>query len=142
MFTDAVCIDTNGVSHQLSEYIGKGDYVVLQFWKQINLISRSGCKVMNQITKDHRGKNIRAIGISLDTDKDTWKQYIKDRKLIYEHLTIPSTDDIEKMETEAVKAYGIMSLPETIIFDPQGRIIKSGLSKESLKEFVNTLNLK
>ena len=142
MFTDAVCIDTNGNSHQLSEYIGKGDYVVLQFWKQNNSISRSGCKAMNQITKDHRGKNIRAIGISLDTDKDTWKQYIKDRKLIYEHLTIPSTDDIEKMKTEAVKAYGIMSLPETIIFDPQGRIIKSGLAKESLKKFVNTLNLK
>jgi peroxiredoxin len=141
MFTDAVCIDTNGVSHQLSEYIGKGDYVVLQFWEERNWTAHSGCKAMNQIAKDHRGKNIRVIGISLDTNKETWKQYIKDRKLIYEHLTNPSTDGIDRLEDDVVKAYGITSLPETIIFDPQGRIIKSGLAKERLKKYVNTLNL-
>ena len=141
MFTDAVCIDTNGISHQLSEYIGKGDYVVLQFWEERNQMTRSGCKAMNQIAKDHRGKNIRVIGISLGTNKDTWKRYIKDRKLIYEHLTIPSTDDIDRWKDDVVKAYGIMSLPETIIFDPQGRIIKSGLAKETLKKYINTLNL-
>lgn len=31
---EAECVDTAGVSHRLSEYIGRGDYVVLQFWEE------------------------------------------------------------------------------------------------------------
>ncbi|MBQ9357637.1 MAG: TlpA family protein disulfide reductase [Prevotella sp.] len=141
MFTDAECVDTAGVAHRLNEYIGRGDYVVLQFWEERNWTAHSGCKYMKRIAKAHRGQNLRVVGISLDADKNQWKRYVKKRDLCYEHLAVPDISDDNRWESEPVKAYGIMTLPETIIFAPDGHIINTGLAGESLEEYVNTLPL-
>ena len=142
LFSNAECIDTAGVVHQLSEYIGKGDYVVLQFWEERNWTAHSGCKLMKKMARDYQGKNIRFIGFSLDASKDRWKNYIKKRDLDYEHLTAPDKSNSRLWNCEAAKVYGIMTLPETIIFAPDGRIVSTGLAGDSLMQFVRTLPLK
>lgn len=141
-FTDADCIDTAGTTHRLSEYIGKGDYVVLQFWEERSWIAHAGCKYMKQMAKKYKDKNIRFIGLSLDCNKEAWKDYVRKRDLSYDHLAILTTDEGKRWEDNAVKAYGIKTLPETIIFDPKGRIILTGLAGESLKQKVESLKLK
>lgn len=141
-FADAECADTTGTRHRLSEYIGKGDYVVLQFWEERSWIAHSGCKQMKQMAKKYKGKNIRFLGLSLDCNKNTWKSYVRKRDLSYEHLTILTTEESKRWEDNAVTAYGIKSLPETIIFDPKGRIISTGLAGESLKQKVESLKLR
>lgn len=140
MFADVACVDTAGISHRLSEYIGCGDYVVLQFWEEISWVAHSGCKYMKQMAKDYRGKNLRVVGLSLDYSKKRWKDYVRKRALRYEHLSVPEGSYV--WESEVVKAYGIRSLPETIVFDPEGRIISIGLGGESLIKYVSTLPLK
>ena len=142
MFADAECVDTAGVSHRLSEYIGRGDYVVLQFWEARNWTAHAGCKYMKMMAKEYRGKGIRFIGLSLDTNKADWKRYIKKRDLCYEHLTVASTDNTDRWKSEVIQAYGIMALPESIVFSPDGRIISCGLGGESLLRFVSKLNPK
>ena len=141
-FTDAACVDTAGVAHRLSDYIGRGDYVVLQFWEERNWTAHSGCKIMKKMAREYRGKNIRFIGFSLDANKDTWKHYVKKRDLAYEHLTAPGSRKSRQWDCEAAKAYGIMTMPETIVFAPDGHIVGSGLAGESLSMFVSTLPLK
>lgn len=141
LFTDAECADTAGVVHRLSEYIGSGNYVVLQFWEERNWTAHSGCKFMKRVAKAHRGRNLRVIGLSLDTNKNRWKRYVQKRDLSYEHLTVPGINDDNRWEAEAVTAYGIMTLPETIIFAPDGCIISIGLAGEQIERFVNSLPL-
>lgn len=141
-FVDAECADTTGTRHMLSEYIGKGDYVVLQFWEERNWTAHAGCKYMKQMAKKYKDKNIRFIGLSLDCNKEAWKDYVRKRDLSYDHLAITTTDEEHRWGDNAVKAYGIKALPETIIFDPKGRIISSGLAGESLKQKVESLKLK
>ena len=139
MFADAQCVDTTGASHRLSEYIGQGEYVVLQFWEERNWTAHSQCKYMKQIAKEHCGENIRIIGLSLDSDKQRWKRYVKKRDLCYHHLATTHTDP---WLSDVAKAYGICTLPETIVFSPDGSIISTGLSGENLKRYVDTLPLK
>jgi len=141
MFADAVCVDTAGVAHRLSEYIGRGDYVVLQFWEERDWTAHSGCKYMKQMAKAYRDKNLRVVGLALDADKSRWKRYIRKRDLCYEHLAVPTADENGLWQSEVVKAYGIMSLPETIIFGPDGRIIRAGLAGEHLKAYIGQLPL-
>ena len=141
-FADAACVDTAGVTRRLSDYIGHGDYVVLQFWEERDWTAHSGCKYMKQMAKAHRGKNLRLVGLSLDADKARWRRYVKKRDLCYDHLAVPEADASGRWKSEAVQAYGIMSLPETIVFDPDGRILKIGLAGESLTRYVSTLPLK
>ena len=141
-FTDAECVDTAGVSHRLSEYIGRGDYVVLQFWEEQTWEAHSGCKFMKQMAKEYRGKNLRLVGISLDTDKNRWRRYVKKRDLCYDHLAVPTDNESERWASDVVQAYGITALPETIIFGPDGRILRTGLAGDGLTEYVSTLPLK
>ena len=141
MFADAVCVDTSGDSHHLSEYIGHGDYVVLQFWEERDWTAHKGCKHMKSMAKRHKGKNIRFIGLSLDADKQRWKNYVRKRDLCYEHLSVPTQEEKERWAMEATTAYGIMSLPETIIFAPDGTIISGGLAADALEQFVEALPL-
>ena len=140
LFADAACVDTAGTSRRLSEFIGRGDYVVLQFWEEGSWVAHSGCKHMKQMAKDYRGKNLRVVGLSLDNSKKRWKDYVRKRALHYDHLCVPEDGDV--WESEAPQAYGIVSLPETIVFDPEGRIISIGLGGESLTRFVGTLPLR
>ena len=143
MFHDVVCIDTAGVSHKLSEYIGHGDYVVLYFWSSMNYITRNGTKVMKQLHKQYAGKNLRAIGLSIDTNKDVWQQYIRSRKLTFDHLSTPEGNPhADLWDQELLKAYGIHSLPETIIFGPDGRIVCTGLTGDELLQKIASLPIK
>ena len=145
-FRDVACIDTAGVRHQLSDYIGRGDYVVLNFWATWQILTRSSCKLMKQMAKQHAGKNLRVIGFALDTDRHDWRQYVKARLLEYEHLSsaAPSAghDQHPWSSPVAPSAYGIHALPETIVFAPDGRIVCTGLAGEALRAKVNSLPLK
>lgn len=141
-FTDAACVDTAGIAHRLSEYIGQGDYVVLQFWEVKDAIAHNGLKSMKAMSHHHSGKNIRFIGFSLNGKKKDWKNYIKRRGLHYVHLTAPGNGTEREWLCEAAQAYGIMTMPETIVFDPKGRIISSGLAADDLVNFVDSLPLK
>lgn len=145
MFRDVACIDTAGVRHQLSDYIGRGDYVVLNFWATWQILTRSSCKLMKQMAKQHAGKNLRVIGFALDTDRHDWRQYVKARSLEYEHLSsaAPSAGhDQHPWSSPVAREYGIHALPETIVFDPDGRIVCTGLAGEALRAKVNSLPLK
>lgn len=143
-FHDAECIDTLGVCHRLSDYIGRGDYVVLNFWSTRDNLTRSSCKTMKQIAKEHEGRNLRVIGFALDSDKESWRRYVEARNLTYEHLSAPKDkcQTYEQWTAAAKQAYGIQALPESIVFDPKGRIVAIGLLGNTLKEMIRTLPLK
>ena len=141
-FHDVECVDTEGNSHKLSDYIGHGDYVVLNFWATRRNITRSSCKTMKQLAKQYAGRNVRFIGFSLDGANSGWKQYVKARDLKYIHLSYPQDADHQQWDSDAAKAYGIQALPETIVFDPKGRIIYSGLGPEAVSEKLKALPIR
>ncbi len=141
-FHDVECVDTEGNSHKLSDYIGRGDYVVLNFWATWRNLTRSSCKTMKQLAKQYAGRNVRFIGFSLDGANSGWKQYVKARDLKYIHLSYPEDADHQQWDSDAAKAYGIQALPETIVFDPKGRIIYSGLGPEAVSEKLKTLPIR
>ena len=145
MLHDVACIDTAGVSHRLSDYIGCGDYVVLYCWSSYNWYPRDGVKVMKQLMNEQKGKNLRVIGFSLDEDKDTWRRYIKSRKVTFDaHLLQPKSTDkyYDPWKSEFMTAYGLHSLGEVIVFAPDGRIVSTGLMGDPLIEHIRALPLK
>ena len=137
-FIDMAAVDTAGVTHRLSEYIGQGKYAILCFW---DMGSRSDMKTLKDLQKND---NLNVVCITMDRDRELWADYVRKRDLNMIHL---QPTDINKQtsyygswEYELFKAYGITtSLPETIIFDPDGRIVAHGLCGESLRAFVRSL---
>lgn len=141
-FTDAEAADTAGVSHRLSEYIGQGKYVILCFW---NMQSRYDMKTLKGLQQKYKDSPLSIVAITLDQDRKEWAKYVRQRDLRFVHLQptdIEGNDYPYGWESALFKTYGITAmLPETIIFSPEGRIIAHGLCGESLKAFVDKLNL-
>lgn len=140
MYTDIACKDSTGQHRHLSEYVGHGDYVVLHFWNAGSMVTRSGAKYCKQIAKEYKDKNLRVVAVAAYGEFDEWKKYIQKRNLTFEHLIMPE----EKMNnryfsTEIAEAYGVTTMPETILFGPDGRIVTSEVDITEMKDYLKDL---
>ena len=130
-YIDIELQDTAGVKHSLSEYIGKGNYVLLHFWSTQEWWSRRELKFVKDIVKNNQDKPLTVIGISLNPDEKDWKEYVTARGLHWTHLSSP-----DKWDGTATKAYGITALPTSVLIAPDGTIIAQDLRNEALQEKV------
>lgn len=128
-FIDLAENDTAGVSHRLNEYIGKGNYVLVDFWA-------SWCgPCMNEMPNvkanydKYHSKGFEIVGLSLDRSADAWKRTIREKKLDWIHLS-----DIKFWQSLAAQVYGINSIPSSILFNGEGYIEAVDLRGEKLGE--------
>lgn len=133
-YIDIELQDTAGVKHSLSEYVGKGNYVLLHFWSTQEWWSRRELKFVKDIVKNNQDKPLTVIGISLNPDEKDWKEYVTARGLHWTHLSSP-----DKWDGTATKAYGITALPTSVLIAPDGTIIAQDLRNKALQEKVREL---
>lgn len=140
-FSNIAAVDTKGNHHLLSEYIGQGKYAILCFW---DMGSRSDMKTLKELQRNYENANLNVVCVTMDNYRESWANYVRKRDLRMVHLQPADINDhtgyYDRWECEIFKTYGInTSLPETIIFGPDGRIVAHGLCGESLKAFVSQL---
>jgi len=71
------------------------------------------------------------LGVSLDDDKDSWLEAIKEDNLNWQHIS-----DLKKWESIVVSAYQIDGIPFNVLLDPTGKVIATDLRGDALQ---NTL---
>lgn len=126
-FIDFEMKTPDGKAIKLSDYVGKGKVVLVDFWASWCGPCRQEMPNLVDAYKMYKGKNFEIVGVSLDqTDKD-WKDAIK--KL---NITWPQMSDLKFWNSEAAKLYAVSSIPHTILIDGQGTIIARGLQGEDL----------
>lgn len=134
-YHDVELQDTLGNTRRLSEFVGKGNYVLLHFWSTWDGSSRGELKNIKDIVRNNMDKPLTVIGISLNQDTRDWKNYIKARGLKWTHLT-----NGKSFDSEAARAYGVISMPMTVLISPDGTIVMQGVQHENLagklKEFI------
>ena len=127
MFADLIMDDMDGQRRQLSEWCGKGSYVLVDFWA-------SWCRpcrvempnVVDSYVKYH-SKGYEVVGVSFDSNAAAWKSAVKRLG-----MTWPQISDLKGWGSAASAAYGVMSIPSNVLLDPEGRIIDSDLRGERL----------
>ncbi len=126
-FTDLTLKDPSGKDVSLSEYAGKGKYVLIDFWASWCGPCREEMPVLVELYKKYKNKNFEIVGISLDNKQDAWVDGIKAL-----NITWPQISDLGRWESIAAKKYAINSIPQTILLDPNGVIIAKGLRGDEL----------
>lgn len=126
-FTDLVEADTAGVSHRLSEYVGKGNYVLIDFWASWCAPCLLEMDNVKAVYQKYHEKGFEIVGLSFDRGRQPWINAIVDHHLDWIHLS-----DLKYWNSEASVVYGISSIPANILVDGNGIIVATDLRGEEL----------
>lgn len=133
-FTDMTIPDMNGKERKLSEWIGKGKYVMIDFWASWCGPCRQEMPNVVENYKKYHAKGFEIIGISFDRSAEPWKKAVEQMG-----MTWPQLSDLGYWQSAAAGVYGINSIPASILFDGEGKIIATNLRGEKLGEKLQEL---
>ncbi len=126
-YIDFTMNDLNGTPHKLSEYVGKGKYVLIDFWASWCGPCRREMPNVIALYKKYKDKGFDIVGISLDSNKNAWQNAISQMGMPWHHLS-----DLKGWKNSGAKLYGVNAIPSTRLVDPKGNIIGKDLRGEEL----------
>ena len=117
-----------GKEYRLSDYVGKGKYILVDFWASWCVPCRKEIPYILQAYKKYKGKGLEVIGVAVkDYPEDTAKA-ARELGIIYPFFN--ETDD------SASGAYGIQEIPQILLIGPDGTILANDLRGEDIENTV------
>ncbi len=118
MFTDFAVTQPDGSVKKLSDYVGKGKYILVDFWASWCGPCRREIPNIKNVYKKYHGPKFDVVSVAV------WDKLEDTRRAIeVEGLTWNQILDGQQIPTDA---YGIKGIPELILFAPDGTILKRG----------------
>jgi len=110
----------SGEEKKLSNYVGKSKYVVMNFWASWCTPGIKGMPHMKMLLDKYKNKNLKFIGISLDSEgtKADWILASNSLNVPWDQLS-----DLKGSESILSKAYGVSDVPYSVVIDEKGIIV-------------------
>ena len=121
--------DTTGRERRLSEWCGKGRYVLIDFWASWCGPCRAEMPNVTACYEKYHAKGLDIVAISFDTNKDAWLRAINTMKMPWVHLS-----DLAGWNSLGATTYDIKGIPANILLDGDGNIIDIDLRDYMLEE--------
>lgn len=119
-------VDPSGKNRSLSDL--KGKVVLIDFWASwCGPCRRENPNVVNAY-KRYKDKGFEIFSVSLDSDGAKWQQAIAQDGLIWAN----HVSDLKGWQNGAAQAYGVSSIPHTILLGKDGKIAGTHLRGPAL----------
>ena len=126
-YTDIEMADPDGKMHKISELVGEGKYVLVDFWASWCGPCRAEMPNVLEAYNKYHEKGFEVIGISFDNKKDAWVKAVAQIKMPWLQLS-----DLKGFDCAAAPIYKVDAIPDNILIDPQGKIIDRALRGKGL----------
>jgi peroxiredoxin len=130
--TDFTQNDLNGTPFTLSSLRGK--YVLVDFWASWCGPCRAESPNLVKAYEALKDKNFEVVGVSLDENKGAWAAAVKKDGLPWIQVC-----DMKGWKNDVAVLYGVNSVPQNFLIDPNGVIIARDLRGEGLTEKLSAL---
>ena len=127
MFTDFEA-EYEGKVQRLSDYVGKGKYVLVDFWASWCGPCRGEIPTIIELYDKYAGDKFEVLGVATWDQPDDTKQAMEELGIKY-----PQILNAQKAGSDA---YNIEGIPEIILFAPDGTIVKRGLRGQEMVKAV------
>lgn len=118
MFTDFEIKQPDGSVKKLSDYVGKGKYILADFWASWCVPCRYEIPNIKKVYDRFRGDGFDVVSVAVwDKPENTLKAIEE------EGMEWPQIINCQKVPSEL---YGIEGIPELILFAPDGTIVERG----------------
>ena len=126
-FIDLEEPDMDGRMHRLSDYCGRGNYVLVDFWASWCGPCMAEMPNVKANYEKYHAKGFQIVGLSFDQKAEAWKKAVRDKGLYWIHLS-----DLQGWQSEAAEVYNINSIPSSLLIDPEGTVIARDLRGSKL----------
>lgn len=116
--TDFVMADTTGVEHHITEFVGTGKYVLVDFWASWCGPCRNAIPKVKSILEAH-ADDLQVISCSIDEKEEAWRKAEAEEKMPWPQLLIEK----QTFQNVVAPAYMIMSIPKLMLLDKDGKIL-------------------
>lgn len=127
MFTDFTIENggVNGESVSLSDYVGKGKWVLVDFWASWCGPCRAEIPVIKEIYDRYHGDNFDVLGVAVWDERERSLKAAEELGITWNLIL-----DAQYIPTEI---YGIDGIPQIILFAPDGTIAARDLRGDAMK---------
>ena len=117
----------DGTMHRLSEYLGRGQYVLIDFWASWCGPCVSSFPFMKELHATYKDR-VFFLGVSCDKNREAWLKALEKYQLPWTSLCSPAR------KGNALDLYGVSGIPAVMLITPDGKLISSELEGKALKE--------
>ncbi|MBR3064748.1 MAG: AhpC/TSA family protein [Bacteroidales bacterium] len=118
-FADVTLVDASDAHHQLSEYLGKGNYTLLEFWASWCGPCRSSIPHLKEVYERYHPQGFDIVSVSMDDKLDAWKKALGEEQMSWTQLAC------EDGFGEVAKTYNFNGIPHCVLIGPDGEVVET-----------------
>ena len=133
-FIDFAGFSPEGNGVRLSDYVGKGKYVLVEFWASWCGPCQNEMPNVIAADKKYTGDRFMVVGVNVSDKEDSFRVALPKFGITYPQIHVPRGG---KEENNAVRLYNVATIPHMMLIAPDGTILERNISGVDLDKKIS-----